>query len=269
MNRPHYTKSKIRNGTQEVRVSSWKWFGDYVQKELTDFKSFIFRGHRKASWNLESTLDRAIAERLRKDSDAKPPSAAALLERFRTAIRGRRGPNPQALDDDYACWALGQHHGLDTPLLDWTESPFVAAYFAFFKPADNDEQLGDRAVWALNRTRVKARAKELRETGAASGPAIEVISFVQPLQDDNARLVNQSGLFTHVPRGQKIEEWVSSQFNGFKSRVLVKITIPEKTGDRADFLQVLNRMNINHLSLFPDLYGSAMYCNTALRIRRY
>ena len=49
--------------------------------------------------------------------------------------------------------------------------------------------------------------------------------------------------------------------------VLVKFTVP--TGDREDCLRSLNRMNINHLSLFPDFYGASTFCNLNLEIASY
>ena len=85
--------------------------------------------------------------------------------------------------------------------------------------------------------------------------------------DENARLVSQGGLFTRAPDDTDIGAWVRAHYAGVKKGVLLKITIPNK--DRELCLRNLNRMNINHLSLFPDVYGASEYCNLDLLIRRY
>jgi transposase len=38
---------------------------------------------------------------------------------------------------------------------------------------------------------------------------------------------------------------------------------------RPECLRTLNMMNINHLSLFPDIYGSSLHCNKSLEIDKY
>ena len=50
---------------------------------------------------------------------------------------------------------------------------------------------------------------------------------------------------------------------------MIKILITESPEDRSSFLRFLNRMNINYLSLFPDLEGAAKYCNMQLEIDNY
>lgn len=169
--------------------------------------------------------------------------------------------NPLSLTDDEA-WALGQHHGLATPLLDWSGSPYVAMFFAFSESIPNDES-ETRVILALNEERVRKKGDELR----AINPTSEIIEFFRPFSDENARLVNQNGLFTKSPVDVSIEEWISQHFAGCKETVLAKIYLPN--ANRIECLQALNRMNINHATLFPDLEGASKHTNMKLEIENY
>jgi len=96
----------------------------------------------------------------------------------------------------------------------------------------------------------------------------EDVRVVRPLSDENASLVNQRGVLLRCPPGMSLEDAVRDTFSGETRYMhLIKLTVPNK--DRTVCLRFLNRMNISHLSLFPDLAGASAYCNTDLAIRDY
>ena len=287
--KPRWTESPLRNGVGVVRLSSWKYFPDFVRQEMLEHERYIWRGHRRSNWSLVSTLDR-LMDTAKVARTKRPEFARKHLEQFRFSVRGRRGPSPPTIVEENDWWALGQHHGLATPLLDWTTSPFAAAYFAFINTGKPQTRF--RAVYALSRDSVEKRVRELvaeerkakREERARllkhpkrnrsryqelskQKPAPEV-EFIRPMSDENQRLVNQGGLFSRAPAGISLDQWVRKNFEGEDAYYeLIKILIPNK--DRHEALTMLNRMNINHLTLFPDLYGASKFCNVFGEIERY
>jgi len=256
--KPRWKKISIEDGVYEVELFSWKYFHDFVYQEMLERKTYIWRGQRCDTWKLFSTLDRALASRTSRKLRDKH------LEQFKFAVRGRRGANPPNDLSENDWWALGQHYGLATPLLDWTTSPFTAAYFAFAQK--KAPQTSRRAIWAFSTFSSRKKSEELRLAHLETDhpPYVE---FVRPMSDENSRLVNQGGLFTRSPDGLSLDDWVRHNFKGEKRAILLKITVPNS--DRDDCLRSLNRMNINHLSLFPDLYGAATFCNLNLEITNY
>jgi hypothetical protein len=199
---------------------------------------------------------------LSKHPEQLEKEAEAHLTTFRYAARGRRGMNPEQLSE-IEWWALGQHFGLATPLLDWTRSPFAAAYFSFEELTQDGTEF--RAVYALHQDAVFRKSASLVGMDEEQGSRLPIIEFIEPLSDENARLVSQSGLFSRAPIGASIEDWIADAFEDSPEYILIKIEIPDE--DRTSCLRSLDRMNINHLSLFPDLMGASRFTNLSLELR--
>jgi hypothetical protein len=290
------TKSTFKNGVGEVHLASWKDFVDYVHEALLSVPEYIWRGQSCESWPLTPSLEREFSK-----SNVAPSSELGEtlrfehLERFKLATRGRL--NPRDLEERHSCgcgkgddtsetedaplgpsreereinnwWAIGQHHGLKTPLLDWTTSPYVAAFFVFWQ-AERKCRTRDegRAVYGINRKFVEQKSDEMRETHSGPGRP-PVIDFVEPLYKDNPRLVSQGGLFTRSPDGLDVRQWVEANYDKQTKEVvwLLKLVLPDS--DHEYILRALNRMNINPGSLFPDLNGASEFVNLRLRIRSY
>jgi hypothetical protein len=119
-------------GQAEITLQTWEEFPAFVD-ENDNLKGYIFRGHSRSSFDLRPTLIRALDRRhpvAPKDKDIAS-IISQQLRRFRLAIRGRVALSDREAASESEIWAVGQHHGLATPLLDWTASPLVAAFFAF------------------------------------------------------------------------------------------------------------------------------------------
>ena len=243
---------------------------DYYLDEVLDFNDYIFRGQASENWKLEPTL---IREAKKKGIEVDK-FLGNHLSNFKLAIRGRRGTNPPKIENDNELWALGQHHGLVTPLLDWTFSPFVAAYFAFIEK-DNDineeDRTNNRVIYALQMRTIDKFVKQL-EMCYGNDKKQKLIEIVQPETDENPNLINQNGLLLRVSVNMDIEQWIREYFINLElwtrdKIILAKILIPNS--EREIALKSLNRMNINHLTLFPDLHGAAIHCNNQLMIDYY
>lgn len=294
-----WQKSKMQDGIGEIRFSRWRYFIDFINQEMLNYYTYVWRGQRCDNWTLQSTLDRLI-EKAEISKARVPYFRHDHLEQFKYAVRGRRGPNPSVIKDENEWWALGQHHGLSTPLLDWTNSPFAAAYFALINTGANQTEY--RAIYAIHKPSIEDKVRELtrreeakkrekrvrlkaehEESGKKGGlvslaftaavdalnsPVPPEVEFIIPRSDENQRLVSQGGLFSRAPIGITLDEWVKKNFTGYtEAWILMKLLVPDR--DREEGLRMLNRMNINYLTLFPDLYGASKYCNMFGEMENY
>lgn len=173
-----------------AKVNSWEELLKILQGP--DFKKtkndLVYRGHAGHDWQLSSTLGRLFD-----GGDIPSEKRAKLLRQFKLSMRGR-GYDLGPLQTEEEVWAVGQHHGLKTPLLDWTRSPFVALFFAFSKYENltETENNPSRAIFCMNKSKLE---EDLGED------FVDEI-FLEPEDHRNSRLVNQSGLFTIAPDGK-------------------------------------------------------------------
>lgn len=130
---------EVAQGVIEYKLTSWKGFADFIVKHHSNAPALIYRGQAHSDWKVESTLDRLERRFPTKrnygggihDHFTCPPVPREIhLRAFKDAVRGKRGQNPPEPSKG-EWWALAQHHGLATPMLDWTYSSFVALFFAF------------------------------------------------------------------------------------------------------------------------------------------
>jgi hypothetical protein len=241
---------------EQISVSTWT---EFMTLSMT-LDGWAFRGQKDARWPLLTSLERYLTAYL--------PDRSSWRLREERAIRifRRKAHNylsdPTVLDNDLRCLALMQHHGAPTRLLDFTKSPFVAAFFAL------EQTTCDAAVYALNTPRLWASAPRTRPDMNRDRidprmpgnferyflPNTNAVLWTGEPTEMDRRLVAQSGTLV-VPGilGRSLDEIL--QDYGDSDTLLKKIMLPLSMRDEA--MKALYRMNITNATLFPDLDGLA------------
>jgi hypothetical protein len=96
---------------------------------------------------------------------------------------------------------------------------------------------------------------------------VPTLDYFDPMSSEHTRLISQRGLFTITKNGEAIEEIVRKNWKEGTEPWIVKILIPNDNrakDNRAEFLRALNLMDINHMTLFPEIYGAAKFCNIGI-----
>jgi hypothetical protein len=258
---------------QRYRPAPEKWV---MTKEGAEDETprWIFRGQARASWPLQSSLDRMVSIDA---NDAK----YGLLREFKAKAH-QYGGGYQSSEGDEQWLASMQHHGAPTPLLDFTFSPYVAAYFALREPAP---KRGYAMIYAIELGAVEREAVRVysalptAQKDALGLPkrSFELIEFalrdswfdasmrsergyVVPVQPkiEPLRMSHQQGSFLlngapDLQFGESLQKMLGASAKHNLRRIAIDRAC------RQDVLRHLYRMNIHELSLFPGLDGLAQF----------
>lgn len=250
---------------KEINLETWTAFEEQVhaleverrrkcdEKPGITISALLYRGHADARWRLETTLERHV----------KPTVTLRRYYRLICAIQpkvetftNQRWEIPSF--EKYEQWLEKQdhlfffdwpgypyfvylrHHGFPSPLLDWSASPYVAAFFAMNRVPTDAENVSIYVFWE-------------RVTGAKGASSrTPQIHELGPYVRAHARHFTQQSRYTICTQyGDAISyanhEAVTSQEQEDQD-LLWKFNLP--VSERLNVLRALNKMNINPFSLF-------------------
>ncbi len=148
-----------------------------------------------------------------------------------------------------AFWNLLQHHGYPTPLLDWTLSPFVAAFFAYRHGAKR--QSGDQNIRIFMFDRAQWEADYTQMQSATLLPPH--FSILEALTIENTRALPQQAI-SSVTNVDDIEDYIARMEAASSNNYLDVIDLP--FSERQLVMRELSLMGITAGSLFPGLDGA-------------
>ena len=228
-----------------TELLSWKDFLEWVDLMKSRNRRSIFRGVASASYGLKTSFHRADRVDLERYRDSDLPAFVDLAETI---------GHIRFDGDNGAKWGFAQHHGFPTPLLDWTESPYIAAYFAFHERVERRNfHNGEKVrIYCLDGDFVNGN----QPRSISMADVFPRVWVFKPNTKGNQRLVFQQGLFLHS-NVVEIEAFLIYLSSGRDSPYVSAVEMSAELALEA--VDQMGYMGISHLSLFPGLDGAAKH----------
>lgn len=237
----------MANDILEKTISSLADLIGVLEEDFKDYGGSIwYRGQTNEKYSL-------LPSYLRSGSFASEKTLLSAFKQNATMLTSKQPAN------SFDWMFLMQHYGIPTRLLDWSESPLVALYFALQKASDDNNAV----IWALKPTELNKNAgiDEDKEDFFIPSFDYEVIKgySIESISDtpaklnpvaviatrNNPRIHAQMGVFTiHHKNHTPLEDI------GNKTHV-AKYIIEKASKDK--ILKQLELLGITEFQLFPEL----------------
>ena len=235
-----------KNGGKKTVPKQCKVLSSYLQavREIVpaDDKDYVycFRGEAVSNWELLSSLARHKA------------SNAALDEKKMYDEVLKNYPNEfdrkEIKDLDFNDLAKMQHYGIPTRLLDVSLNPLVAMFFATAKAkSKNNVQSGIVYIFKVPNDSVFRKGQQ------PASPNDENECIMIQTSYTNERIKQQDGAFLYASTPKQLEKFV------FHTIIIQNVNKPK-------IRQELERLNISHKTLFPELSEFHEYLKEAYNL---
>jgi len=223
---------------------SWVDFKSEVIKQISQYRTYIYRGQSNSQWTLSTTMHRTGQLRNHNDFIVYFETILPFVqEPIETWDGSRRDlTNPLHLAQFLA---FLQHNGFPTPLLDWTFSPYVAAYFAFEGINHFYPQYDKVAIYAFNQAEWLKAYKQTYDYKVEEAH----VTLLNPTYRGNPKQMFQQGTFIFTNQNS-IEGHIKHNEKN-PGQFLQKYEISAK--ERSVVFKDLNAMNITAMQLAPSI----------------
>lgn len=223
---------------------------------------YVYRGMSDASFKMYTSLSRNC-KNLQKQLEP------AILENFaKYAINDE----PSIGKSVWRQMILGQHYGLPTRLLDWTQSALVGLNFAMTEENLEDMDKHDCAVWRINMSEMTCLLPEsYKKAITRKHSMIFTVDMLKELTGNslkqydedmgsssmvifeppslNQRIINQHSFFSAVPIGMEdIEKFLDDNTNDTVKYIINKSL-------RWRVRDMLDQLNMSERIVYPGMEG--------------
>ncbi|WP_205509538.1 FRG domain-containing protein [Longitalea arenae] len=234
---------------KEVTVETIGDYLSFIKQHKSDYQSgnelqdVVFRG-QAGDFPLMPKLARLKAKENILEAEQK------MLDEFK-----RSNPlliQPHGALDDWDYLTLGQHFGLPTRLLDWSNNALTALWFAVFSHVEGyGREYPSGIVWML----MAGEDDFVKDMNTLHPFEVPETKIFRP-RLIKQRINNQSGVFSIHSSSDIVDKRLLNDNSRFQKKLLKLKVPPERIPDlRND----LNTLGVNAFSIFPELEGLCRY----------